>query len=443
MSALKSQIKVTAIDSSFADDGIVGAMRSGPLSSGLTQQAAQVMFRQGQFLQAFSRTKFSDLREVRQGDGASQWEWQHRIGGVDHRVSLSNADIIGSVRFTEVRSEAEIDEIARKYDVSRGDTFLVIDGKRYFVNMSIPLHFLAPGGNNALINLGLFVLGAEGIGAAIAAVASAAGIAAFTEVWAGISTGLFTVLWTALSGAVQVAYAFAAAFVGELIGGAEIGAALVAAQAASGELIAGGVFSAITGAALAYTLVGLLVIALIFVILEFVLHQSYQNVYVYNLTDKDLEFDFGYIYEGAAHNLSAKRIPARTKRVGPGNVPLGSWYNGTAFRFQSDSQFHGIGYALIARLYEPGTRREVDNFACMFDIPFVGDNSLNAVAGLMGSAEAFYRSSEGKHTTTQLTARAARHEMVVTYDFLSGKHKDPETGDNEYLYNSLIVIRPI
>jgi len=442
MSALKSQIKVTAIDSSFADDGIVGAMRSGPLSAGLTQQTAQVMFRQGQFLQAFSRTRFNDLREVRKEDGAVHLEWTHQIDGVDHRVSFSNADIIGSVRFQEVANDAEIDAIARKYDIEPSDTYLVIDGKKYFVNMSVPLHFQAPGGNNALINMGLFVLGAEGIGAAIAAVASAAGIAAFTEVWAGISTGLFTVLWTALSGAMQVAYAFAAAFVGEIIGGAEIGAALVAAQAASGELIAGGVFSAITGAALAYTLVGLLVIALIFVILEFVLHQSYQNVYIYNLTDKDLQFEFGYIYEGGAHNLSAKSIPALTKRVGPGNVPLGSWYNGTAFRFQSDSQFHGIGYALVAWLYEAGTRRQVDSFTCMFDIPFVGDNSLNATHGVPGSVKDFYLGSEGKHTTTQLTARGAGYEMVVTYDFLSGKHRDPETGDNEYLYNSLIVIRP-
>jgi len=445
---LANQIKVTDIISSYpqnTSEGVttsIGAIAQGAaVNDATTKQLSSAAFAQGQFFKAFSKVNFDQLSKTDLGNGDETWSYTQSIAGTEHNVVLKKSDVLSSVTLTEVVNQAEIDTIAKQYKIDPQETYIVVDGKKYFIRMNVPMHFGTGSQNNIIVDTLIFVVGTEGLSAAIAGVVATLGIDAFATALASINTQVFTVLWSVVVGVVQVSYVFIQAFVGAIVGGETVVAALAAGQAAVGVAVAEGAFSAITAAALAYTVVGILVIAAIFLIFTFALHYSYHNVYLYNLTKYDLDFDFGYIYEGNAHNVESKHLPAYQKRTGPNNIDLGSWYSATAFRFQSDSQFYGLGYALSLTLKTAGTQSIYKQMACMFDVPYVGDNSLRASATLPADIKNFYLSNEGVVKQTQNSASDNELELIVTYDYLSGKHSDLETGDQEYIYNSLVIIR--
>jgi len=440
--ALNQQVKITSVTSSFSSNGIIGAMAAGgTIDDSTTKNISQEMFLQGKFFKSFAETTFEDLRQEQHPDGQIKWNYTSNVDGVNHSISMSNADILGSIGLTEVTDEIQIQVLAQKYNIQADKTYITVNGKKYFVNMNIPIHFGTESSTTVVINLAVYLFGTEGISATVAAIVARYGTQAFLDVLTNINTQLFRTLWTGVSGAMRLGYTFVRTFVGEIIGGEAVEAAFVSAQVAAGELVADGVFSAITSAALAYTLVGVIIIAAIFIIVEFVLHYSYQNVYVFNLTKYDLSFDFPYIYEGNPHNLNSKDIAALSNKIGPGSISIGKWYNGAAFRFQSDSQFSGVGYAMSLVLKDPGSGKAKKTFACMFDIPFAGNNSLLATVDEPSNYESFYKNAEGEHKVTQFSSSDDELEIIGTYDYLSGKHTDPETGKSEYLYNSLVVIR--
>jgi len=445
---LANQIKVTDIISSYpqnTSEGVttsIGAIAKGAAVDGeTTKQISSAAFAQGQFFKAFSKINFDQLSKTDLGNGDEAWSYTQSIAGTDHNVVLKKSDILSSVTLTEPASQAEIDAIAKQYNIDPQETYIVVDGKKYFIRMNVPMHFGTGNQNNIIVDTLIFVVGTTGLSAAIAGVIATLGIDAFATALASINTQVFTVLWSIVAGVAQVSYVFIQAFVGAIVGGETVVVALATGQAAVGVAVAEGAFSAITAAALAYTVVGILVIAAIFLIFTFALHYSYHNVYIYNLTKYDLDFDFGYIYEGNAHNVESKHLPAYQKRTGPNNIDLGSWYSATAFRFQSDSKFYGLGYALSLTLKTPGVPSIYKQMACMFDIPYVGDNSLRASATLPGDIKNFYSSNEGVIKQTQNSASDNELELIVTYDYLSGTHLDPESGDQEYIYNSLVILR--
>jgi hypothetical protein len=445
---LANQIKVINIVSSYPQNTpegnttSIGAIAKGAfVNEATTQQLSSAAFAQGQFFKAFSKVNFDQLNKKDLGNGDETWSYSQSIAGTDHSVVLKKSDILSSVTLAEVTNQAEIDAVAQQYNIDPQATYIVVDGKKYFIRMNVPMHFTTGTQNNIIMDTLIFVVGTEGLAAAVAGVIATLGIDAFATALASISTQVFTVLWSVVAGVVQVSYAFIQAFVGAIVGGETVVASLAAGQAAVGVAVAEGAFSAITAAALAYTVVGILVIAAIFLIFTFALHYSYHNVYIYNLTKYDLDFDFGYIYEGNAHNVESKHLAAYQKRTGPNNIDLGSWYSATAFRFQSDSQFYGLGYALSLTLKNAGTQSIHKQMACMFDVPYVGANSLRASATWPSDIKSFYSSNEGVKTQTQDSSSDNELELIVTYDYLTGKHPDLETGDQEYIYNSLIIVR--
>jgi hypothetical protein len=351
--------------------------------------------------------------------------------------------MVKSITMSEVRDHADHAAKAEKLGVKAGQNSITVGGKQYSVLMSLSIHVRSGDGDGWLIKTGMSVLAGEGIAAAIAGVATGLGIGAFWDVLLDINSALVTGLRTALWGAVRVTYAFVSSFIGEMIAGASLNAAYTTAAAASGEIITGGAFSALTGAALAYTLVGLLVMVLIFVIVDLVLHESYHNVFVFNLTDKVLSYEIPHTYEGEHDHRAAMQIRQRLPAVGPVGVDLGHWYNASSFLVRSNSQFRGIGYAMTLRLQEPEGSREVGSFTCMFDIPFSGDNSLDVRAGIPSDLKRYYEGKEGAQKTTEVSIQSGAYQAIVTYDFLSGKHRNRDTGTEEYGYNSLVVVRPI
>lgn len=445
---LGKQIKAIDIISTYPETSELGKLTSiGSIAQGatvndtVTKQLANESFAQGQFFKAFSKVSFDDLTKTNQSNGDETWSYSKTINGINHSVTMTKSDILSSITLTEVNNQSEIDEIAKKYNIDKEETYISVDGKKYFVRMNIPLHFGTGSQTNVIMDTLYFVVATEGLSAAIAGVVAAFGVDAFTTVLININSQVFKVLWSALSGVLQISYAFLQAFVGAILGGEGLAAAFAAGQAAVGEAIAEGVFAAITTTTLAYTLVGILVIVGIYLIFQYFLHYSYQNVYVYNLTNYDLDFDFGYIYEGNSHNVESKHLPAYQKNLGPNNIDMGSWYSATGFRFQSDSQFYGLGYAMSLTLKEKGTQNVHKQMACMFDIPYIGKNSLRASATLPSDMKKFYTNSEGQITETQNSASDDELELIVTYDYLNGKHQNPETGEQDYIYNSLIIVR--
>lgn len=443
-----TQVRVESITSSYPQNTAGGDITKvgkialgGTVNDATTKTFSQVAFDQGQFYKAVSGVDFSKLATTSETNGDEEFSYSKPINGQTHTLTMRKSDMLGSVVLEEVTTQAQIDAVAKKYKIDAKTTYITIDGKKYFVRLNIPMHFGVGDQNSIILDTVLFVVGTGALGAAVAGVIASLGIDAFAAALASINTAVFRVLWSLVSGAFQLVYTFTQAFIGGLVAeGGTVAAAWGAGIAAAGEA-AEGAFVAITASALAYTLVGILVIATIYLILTYALHYTYQNVYLYNLTKYDLAFDFGYIYEGNDHNLPAKKLAALQTKTGPNNINLGSWYSATAFRFQSDSKFYGIGYAMTFTLTDPVSKKVVKQMACMFDIPYVGTNSLMTSATLPSDIKSFYKSNEGKVKQTQHASSDNNFEIISTYDYLSGKHKDPETGDSEYLYNSMIVIR--
>jgi hypothetical protein len=113
------------------------------------------------------------------------------------------------------------------------------------------------------------------------------------------------------------------------------------------------------------------------------------------------------------------------------------------FRYQSDSEFHGLGYTIRLKMVDPKTKQVVKTFSCLFDVPYSGENSLYASIGEPSSYSEYYDQYAGVHKTTQYSTNDGTYEIIVTYDYLSGQHPDPETGTELYLYSSLIIIRSV
>lgn len=438
------QVRVEAIHSGYAENSAVGNLaRGGAIDANTTIGLSREAFQRGKFFRAFSSRGFRGLSATKLPSGDEIWSYERRIDGTPHKLTLQKSTILSTIRLNEVTSDEEIEAMAKKYRLEKSQTYIEFKGKKYFVRMDIPLHFGTGREPDVIMSMTVFIVADSVLGSAVAGVIAALGLDAFASALESLGNAVFTVLWSAVSGVMEITYAFFQAFVASLIEEGSIVAAYSAGAGAVGGAVEEGAFAAITVSALAYMLVGLLIIAIIFIIMEYVLHDTYQNVYVFNLTGYELELDFPYIDEGAPHNVVSTKLPKFQKRIGPGGVNLGSYYSGTAFRFQSDSEWHGLGYALGLTAKVPGSGKVHARMACMFDMPYFGDSSLNLTTVPPGSFERFFTESEGLHKVTHLSGTRGDLELVVTYDFLSGEHEDPGTRTQQYLYNSLVILRQI
>jgi len=437
------QVRFSEPSSSFAPDGMVSKVTgSQTLNDATTQYMSQQSYRQGKFMQTFSKLDFEGLQEVDQPNGDTVWTAVQTIDNQDFNFYLSKAEILQSVTTTEVTSQSQIDETAKKYNIDPQSTYITIDGKKYFLNMNIPMHFGTGQNNDTWINLGVFVIGDAAMGTTIAAIIAKFGGDAFVDAIKNMGSAIFKTLWSVVSGVMKAGFRFVVTLIRTLASGGTLDVAVVAARTAAGEAWTESV-EGLTSKTLKYSVIGVIIIVILYLIIEFVLHESYQNVYFYNLTDYDVDFDFPYEDKGNPHNVPTQVVLANQHRKGPGGIDLGTWYNGLAFRFQSDSEFQGLGYTMRFKLKDPKTQNVVKTFACLFDVPYSGNNSLFASANDPGDYKQYYSSNSGTQKVTQYRATDGHQEIIVTYDYLSGQHEDPETGNTLYLYNSLVVIRDV
>lgn len=438
--AASSDVRFDAAQSQFAPDLLNPITKGKSVNDQTTTNLTMGTYRLGKFMRQVSGMNLEDLQEVQQPNGNVVWAATAAIDNQNYNFTLNQGEILSSVKLTAVTSDREIQAKATQYKIDKQQTYIVIDGTKYFVTMSVPMHFGTGESKDTLLNLGIFILGDSATAAAIAGAIANLGMDAFKSAFKNIGTAMLKTVWALLRGVMRAGFNFVTRLIGRLLAGDSLAVAARAGAVAAGEGWTAAM-EGLTAATLTYTVIGVVVIAAITIIIDCVLHRSYQNVYFYNLTEYDIDIDFPYKDEGDYHNLPTQSIQARVNRPGPGGIDLGSWYNGVAFSYQSGSEFAGLGYTMRFKLKDPATQNVVKTFSCMFDVPFSGDNSLFASTSEAPNYSAYYSSHEGENKTTQLSANDGAQEIVVTYDYLSGTHPDPDTGDNQYLYNSLVVIR--
>jgi len=215
--------------------------------------------------------------------------------------------------------------------------------------------------------------------------------------------------------------------------------------AVEGEVVADAEVSLVAGPA---ALVGLVLLVALPFIVGALIHPSYHNLAIYNLTPYNITWTL-YLQEGAisaapttasGSNSYNTSIPAMSNFAPPGITPVPVAHQ-ASFSFASTSEVKGLGYVIGFQLTD-AQGAEVQTGAMAFDVPFWGDNSLMASFGPIGDPSDYYSAMEGEHTQLSLGAAAATPggvlNLTVTYDALSGEQTMPN-GQSGYLYNSVAV----
>jgi hypothetical protein len=195
---------------------------------------------------------------------------------------------------------------------------------------------------------------------------------------------------------------------------------------------------------------GLVVLAGLPILLDALSHQTTHVVQVYNLTGYNLTWKLACIPHGtmslapttsSTSQQTDNLIPAMTSYAPPGIAPVDCAQNAT-FGFASLSGYTGIAYVLTFTATDPNTGDTVDTINVMFDVPYTGDNSVSICSGVLSDPESWYGQQAGANQSTSQSTSGSAVKATATYDFLSGEHPGPG-GQNQYIYNSLLVFQPV
>ncbi|KAJ6036001.1 hypothetical protein N7540_000280 [Penicillium herquei] len=200
-----------------------------------------------------------------------------------------------------------------------------------------------------------------------------------------------------------------------------------------------------------------IVLAVVFIILSFVLHSTYQSVRLWNLTSYTLNwslwFDTGELIKGPVifndDNSIQTYEPISPVSHGspiPGVDPTNSAYYAD-LNFISSSEFSAVGYVLTANLVD---ENNVTQYTATigYDIPYSGENMVKiSMDSGIGDPGTWYSSINSNDETTSAGASSSDQNIstTATYDYLNGEHPvpgtDPEDPTNEkYFYQSLVLI---
>ncbi|MEY8197816.1 MAG: hypothetical protein RPS47_01095 [Colwellia sp.] len=431
--------------SSFSPNSIINPLLTDKkIGSEETIKFSKQLAEQRKFFEIIANTPFEDLRESDSEDTGPYWTAVKTIDGTQFGFSMSMEEVFTSIDLILVTDEDELEKRAKDLEINVSQTYIEIDGQKYFVNMSIPMNFSRASNDDITLNFVLAVLGDTALSAGIAGIISALGLRAFKEAFKHMGSEIFKLVFAPIRAILAPIFSFGAEFIIQIIAGngAKYALEMAASKAKSAFINA---FKGISRRTFAYGAAAAIVVVAVWAFFEFVLHRSFQRVYVYNLTKHNLQFSFPHISDGKDKNTGGKFISKESDVYIPRRPPE-LWYNGSAFSFDSDSEFHGLGYAmyidlLVSNPDDPEVDRVYQSFACMFEVPFSGRNSLSCQVGKPNDAKKYFNDEVDKHKETQFSASNDEFEITVTFDYLRDKHEDPSTGDEIYLYNSLVIIR--
>lgn len=425
----------------FSEEGMVSAITGNQLiDNNTTINLSTQVYRFGKFMREFSKFDFDNLQEVKQSNGSILWTVDMAIDNQDFNFYLDQAEIIRSLNLAEVQNDQQIKDMAEKYNVAEDKTYIFIDGKKYFTRMNIPMYFGTGQKREFSIDMGIYLIGGGVIEQEITGIISEVGFEAFKEAYKRIGVEVLHVFSTLVMGIIRASYRFFTKFIERAIARDGLSTIITASKNAAGEAWKGAT-EGIDKKVISYSLIGVIFLVSVWLIIEYVLHKSYQNINLFNLTKYDIELDFPYKACGDYQNLPTSEVFAEVERYSPNEANFDTWYYGVAFNYQSDSIVDGIGYTMRFKMKDPVTKEIVKTFSCLFEIPYEGKNSLYASPDEPKDYNAYYSTYSGQHQITQFSTNDSEQEIIVSYDYLDGKHEDPETGQDLYLYNSFIVIR--
>ncbi|RKK84530.1 hypothetical protein BFJ68_g17345 [Fusarium oxysporum] len=203
------------------------------------------------------------------------------------------------------------------------------------------------------------------------------------------------------------------------------------------------------------------VIAVIFVVLSFVLHNTFQYVRVWNLTryklvwvikfDQNQVTDEGQLVIGPVHFNSDNSIkdyepflPLNSSPAPPHVTPPRT-AQFADMHINSSKEYAGIGYVLQYQLQDPNSGETVYTGTAYFDLPFVGDNSTNVTFDSVPDLQAWYDDNSGnnRNTLASTTTPDGKVNFFTTFDYLSGQHTVPQVPEGspttQYYYQSLVA----
>jgi len=201
----------------------------------------------------------------------------------------------------------------------------------------------------------------------------------------------------------------------------------------------------------------LLAVAAICIVLAVVLHNSHQQVRLYNFSRYrvvwSVYFDEGGFMQCPGKVDSTDQVVEAhaidpVQRTGPPDDanPSPKVYFGD-FSVDSLSDTHGLGYAIQLKFMPSNIKDPQDSdavYKCtlMFDIPFAGDNSTSVTFDDISDLKQFYEDNEGVNKSTAQSATSSDSVITVTttYDYLDGEHPIPTQSTTGYYYQSLIQI---
>ncbi|KAF4341985.1 hypothetical protein FBEOM_4078 [Fusarium beomiforme] len=204
-----------------------------------------------------------------------------------------------------------------------------------------------------------------------------------------------------------------------------------------------------------------IVLAIIFVVLSFVLHNTFHYVRVWNLTryklvwvikfDQSQDTDEGQLVIGPVHfnpDNSIKDyvpiLPLNSTPAPPGVTPPPTAQYAD-MNVNSSSEFAGIGYVLQYQLQDPASGQTVYTGTAYFDLPFAGDSSTNVTFDSVPDLQAWYDDNAGnnKNTLASATTSDGKITFFTTYDYLDGEHPVPQASEgsptSQYYYQSLVA----
>ncbi|MEW6736347.1 MAG: hypothetical protein AB1489_33960 [Acidobacteriota bacterium] len=198
-------------------------------------------------------------------------------------------------------------------------------------------------------------------------------------------------------------------------------------------------------------------IAIAFIMLSFFLHATYQRVRLWNLTRYNaiwsLWFDEGILVTGPVTFNSDGSIasympfaPVCNGSPVPGALPINQAVYGDMY-FTSNSELHGLGYAMQIQLLDPADSSIVYTCTLMFDIPYIGNNSTSVTFDTVTDLSSYYTQQEGVNQVYTVQASSSDNLITctTTYDILDGEQPLPPpfggNGTNEgYFYQSVILL---
>jgi hypothetical protein len=227
-----------------------------------------------------------------------------------------------------------------------------------------------------------------------------------------------------------------------------------AAEDASFEGAEGGADISIDFCAAAASYMGLSIVVALPILVMALAHNTFSHIQVYNLTSYDVVWSLAYQDSGQMYiepttlsnnGTTEYTIPATgSYSPEPGIIAPVTVVHEADFGYTNTNQFEGFGYVMQFALNEAGTTTNVDTATVMISVPWDLTNTLATATGTLPSVANWYKENVGAGTNevTQSVAQDSNVVVTATFDYLSGQHPAGSQGQDQFYYQSIIVLSP-